>query len=307
MRFFLFLLPILLFAEAHIFVLHRISDPRHPYTNTSKQELEKYLKYVKTHNYKTVTLSELAKRIEKKENIDNYVVFTIDDTFKSFFVNGLPLFKKYNIPFTLFVYGKATDKKWGDFMSWKMVKECAKYGELGVHSWAHPHLPKLSNQQIIEDTKKAINAFQKNIGYVPKMYAYPYGEYDKRVKQIINKFFPIIANQNPGAVDLTTPVNDLDRIALTGKVDIAKKLKLKKLHIQDLNITRDKNKIVKVSGSVKENFSHLFIYITKYGWKKITLKNHYFEFFPNFELKKFRNRIIIRYNYKIFSRMIIKY
>ncbi|GAX86708.1 hypothetical protein LNAT_P0003 [Lebetimonas natsushimae] len=308
MRFFLFFLPILLFAEAHIFVLHRINDPRHSYTNTSTAELEKYFKYIKSHNYKAIKLSTLIKKIKNKENIDNYVVFTIDDNYKSFYINGLPLFKKNNIPFTLFVYTQATEGKWGDFMTWDMVRECAKYGELGVHSYAHPHLPKLSNQEIKEDTFKAINLFKKRIGYVPDMYAYPYGEYDDRVKNIISKYFKIIANQNPGAIDLTTPINDLDRIALTGKVNIAKKLKFKRLHIKNLVIQRNKNLIQKISGKIQENLSYVNIYLTDFGWKyHIKVKNHKFSFYPDFKLKRFRNRVIIRYNYKIFSRMIIKY
>jgi peptidoglycan/xylan/chitin deacetylase (PgdA/CDA1 family) len=307
MRFFLFFLPILLFAEAHIFVLHRINDSKHPYTNTSTKELEKYFNYIKQHNYKTVKLSTLVKKIEKKENIDKYVVFTIDDNYKSFYKNGLPLFKKYHIPFTLFVYTQATEGKWGDFMTWDMVKECAKYGELGVHSFTHPHLPKLSNKEIEQDTLKAINLFKIRISYVPNMYAYPYGEYDKRVKKIISKYFKVIANQNPGAIDLTTPVDDLDRIALTGKVDIAKKLKLKRLHTK-VNIIRDKNTIKKISGKIQENIPFVNIYLTDFGWKyHIKVKNHKFSFYPDFKLKRFRNRVIIRYNYKIFSRMIIKY
>jgi peptidoglycan/xylan/chitin deacetylase (PgdA/CDA1 family) len=308
MRFFLFFLPILLFAEAHIFVLHRINDSKHPYTNTSTKELEKYLSYIKKHNYKAVKLSTLVKKIEKKENIDKYVVFTIDDNYKSFYKNGLPLFKKYHIPFTLFVYTQATEGKWGDFMTWNMVKECSKYGELGVHSYAHPHLPKLSNKEIKEDTLKAIKLFKKRIGYVPDMYAYPYGEYDNRVKKIISKYFKIIANQNPGAIDLTTPIDDLDRIALTGKVNIEEKLKLKRLHIKSLIIKREKNKIQKISGNIKEKIPYVNIYLTDFGWKyHIKVKNHKFSFYPDFKLKRFRNRVIIRYNYKIFSRMIIKY
>jgi peptidoglycan/xylan/chitin deacetylase (PgdA/CDA1 family) len=189
-------------------------------------------------------------------------------------------------------------------MSWKQVKECAKYGELGVHSWAHPHLAKLSNQQIIEDTKKAIKAFKKYIGYVPNMYAYPYGEYNERVKKIINLFFPIIANQNPGAFSLDTPINDIDRIALTGKVDIAKKLKIKRLKIANLQIKRDKNIITEISGNI--DLPYVDIYITKLGWKRVKVKNKNFAYKPDFKLKKYRNRVIIRYNYKMISKLILK-
>jgi len=301
---FLLIFPLWLLAEAHLFVLHRIDDNRHPYTNTSSKELVKYFEYIKSHGYKAVKLSTLIKMQKEGKNIDKTVVFTIDDSFKSFYKNGLPLFKKYNIPFTLFVYTKATTQKWGDFMSWEQVKDCANYGELGVHSWAHPHLAKLTNKEIIEDTKKAINAFKKHLGYVPDMYAYPYGEYDERVKKIINSFFPVVCNQNPGAYALTSPQNDIDRIALTGKVDISKKLKIKVLNIKNLKIKRNKNKITKISGYT--NKPYVNIYITKLGWKGVKVKNGYFEYKPDFTLKKYRNRVIIRYNYEMISRLILK-
>jgi len=298
--------PLFAFA-AHVFVLHRIDDFKHPYTNTSSKELNKYITYLKNHNYKIITLSKLANLIKNRQNTDKYVVFCIDDSYKSFYKNGLRVFKKHKVPFTLFVYVKATNEKWGDFMSWDELKKVAKYGELGIHSFAHPHLPKLSNEEIIKDTKKANEIFKKHMGYVPNMYAYPYGEYDKRVKKIISQFFDIVANQNPGAVDNTTPLNDIDRIALTGKVDISKKLKLKRLHA-DINITRDKNTIKQISAKIYDNIPYVNIYITDYGWEfHVPVKNSYVHFKPNFTLKRYRNRVIIRYNYKINSQMIVKY
>jgi hypothetical protein len=42
------------------------------------------------------------------------------------------------------------------------------------------------------------------------------------------------------------------------------------------------------------------------GWKGVMVKNGYFEYKPHFKLKKYRNRVIIRYNYKIISRLILK-
>ena len=304
MRFFLLFLPFLLLADAHIFLLHRIGDSRYPSTNTSTKELEKYFKYIKKHRLKTILLSDLIKKIEHNESVDNYVVFTIDDNFKSFYKNGLPLFRKYHIPFTLFVYVEATDMHFGDYMRWQDIKNSMKYGEIGVHSYAHPHLAKLSNEEIIKDTQKAIKSFKKHLGFVPNMYAYPYGEYDKRVKKIINKYFPIICNQNPGAVNKSTPINDIDRIALTGKVNIVKKLQIQRLNIKNLSIETKHNIIKKINGKVK--YPYIFIYITKLGWKKIKTNNGYFEYKPNFKLKQYRNRVIIRYNNKIKSILILK-
>jgi len=303
-KFFLFFLPLLLLADAHIFVFHRVGDPRYPSTNISAKLLQKDIKYLIAHNYKIVKLSTLVKRIKKHQNIDKYVVFTIDDSFKSFYKNGLPIFIKYHIPFTLFVYVQATEEKFGDYMTWKQVINTQKYGELGIHSFSHPHLPMLTNKQIIKDTKKAIFYFKKHLGYVPDMYAYPYGEYNKRVKKIINSFFPIICNQNVGAVNDNSPVNDLDRIAITGDVNIIKKLKLKILKVQNLQIKRVKNIITQVSGKVA--YPYVFIYITKLGWKKVKTNKGYFDYKPNFSLQKYRNRVIIRYNNKIKTKLILK-
>ena len=304
MRLLLLFLPFLLLADAHIFLLHRIGDNRYPSTNTPIKELEKYLKYVKSHNFKAIKLSTLVKKIENNESLDKLVVFTIDDNFKSFYKNGLPLFKKYNIPFTLFVYVESANRHYPDFMNWQEIKEASKYGEIGIHSYSHPHLATLSNKEIIKDTIKAINSFKKHLGYVPNMYAYPYGEYDNRVKKIINKFFKIICNQNPGAIDNTTLINDMDRIALTGIVNIEKKLKLKRLHIKDLNISVKNNIVKKISGFI--NLKKLEIYITSLGWRWVRVKNGYFEYKPNFKLKRYRNRVIIRYNNKIISKLILK-
>ena len=299
-----FFLPLWLLAEAHIFVFHRVDDFRYPTTNTTSKLIKTDIEYLLTNNYKIVKLSTLIKRIENNQSIDKYVVFTIDDSFKSFYKNGFPIFKQYKVPFTLFVYAKAADKHYGDYMTWKQIKEIAKYGELGVHSYAHPHLAKLSNKQIIKDTQKAINSFKKHIGYVPDMYAYPYGEYDNRVKNIIKKYFKIICNQNEGAINLNTPIDNIDRIALIGNVNIAKKLQIKVLNIKNLNIKRDKNIIKEISGYVK--YPYIFIYITKLGWKRVKTNNGYFDYKPNFNLKTYRNRIIIRYNNKIKTKLILK-
>ena len=229
----IFFISISFLTGAHIFVLHRINDNRYPSTNTSTKELIKYFEYLKKNNYKVVTLSTLIKMQQQNLPLDKVVVFTIDDGYKSFYKNGLPLFKKYNYPFTLFIYVKATNGKWGDFMTWEQIKKSIEFGDVGIHSYAHSHLAKLSNEEIIKDTKKAIDIFRKNMGFTPNMYAYPYGEYNERVKEIINRYFTIIANQNPGAFDKSTPIDDIDRIALTGKVNIKNKLKIKVLKVKN--------------------------------------------------------------------------
>lgn len=87
-----------LFADAHIFVYHRFGDDKHQSTNTTLKELEKEFQYFKNNNYKVVTTSKIIDKLNKKEEIpSNWVAFHIDDSYKSFYKNGLPLFKNTTI------------------------------------------------------------------------------------------------------------------------------------------------------------------------------------------------------------------
>ncbi len=304
--FYILFIPLLLWGDAHIFVYHRFDDNRHSYTNTSTKNLIQTFEYFKKHHYKVVKLSTLVKMIKNKENLNKVVSITIDDSFKSFYTNALPIFKKYHYPFDLYVYVEATQRGFHDYMNWKQIKELLKYsGEIALHSYAHPHLTKLSDKEILKDTNKSYNLFTKHMGYKPKSYAYPYGEYNLRVKNLIKKFnFDFICNQNPGAITDKSDIYDLDRIAMTGNVNVKNKLKIKRLNIPNLKIIVKNNVITEILA--KTNYKTLEVYITKKGWKTLKTNNGILDYKPNFKLKKFRNRVIIRYNNSIISKMITR-
>lgn len=196
------LISLTLWADAHLFVYHRFGDAKHASTNISLETLKQHFDYFKNHGYEVISLDKLNMALKNKENIpDNWVVLCIDDSYKSFYDNGLSLFKQYQYPFALFVYIEATDKNYGDFMNWEQVKEAQKYGELGLHSYGHKHMVSLSAEEINKDTRKGLESFKKHLGYKPKYYAYPYGEFDASVKNEISSFgFDLILNQNVGAV-----------------------------------------------------------------------------------------------------------
>ena len=175
--FFLALLPLILWADAHIFVYHRFGDEQHNSTNTSIETLRSQFEYLKTNGYKVVPLQTIYHALSNNLPVsDQWVAFNIDDSYKSFYENGLPLFKEYEYPFTLFVYVEATDKHYGDFMTWEQIRDAQRYGEIGLHSYGHHHSISLSKERLETDTAQAISSFQKQLNNRPKYYAYPYGE-----------------------------------------------------------------------------------------------------------------------------------
>ncbi len=306
----LFVSVITLWADAHMFVYHRFGDSRYPSTNTTKKELIKEFEYFKTNGFKVIPLSRLVNALKNREKIpDNWIVLTIDDSFKSFYENGLGIFKKYNYPFSLFVYVEASLKKYHDYLSFKQLKEISRYGTLEFHSYGHPHLTKLNDKMIKEDFKKGLKIFEKKLQIKPKYYSYPYGEYTNRIKKIARSFgFDAIINQNMGAVDKNSDIYNLDRNALVGKTNLKYLLKFKYLKATWITPLRfPKNGILKsVQIKTNEKAKEALLYVSKNGWKKIKIKKGKIDTNLNIKLAKGRNRVIISINDKISTKLLIK-
>jgi len=304
------LLPLYLWADAHLFVFHRFDDNRHPSTNTSTQTLRAEFEYLKKNDYKVISLERLHKAYQNGETIDDkWVVLTIDDSFKSFYNNGLPLFKEYDYPFTLFVYVQATVGSYGDYMSWEQIKEASNYGEIGFHSYAHPHLVSMSDKAIAKDSQKGMAIMEEKLGYKPKYYAYPYGEYNTRVRKQLEAFdFDLIINQNAGAVDKESDPHDLDRTALTGANNIKVKLRTKTMPTTWIN-PKDwpKNgKITTLKATLPKEVKRIEYYISGYGWKSATVNNGHLATQIDKKLKMSRTRIFLKSGNRQSSLMLVK-
>ncbi|HHH19578.1 MAG TPA: polysaccharide deacetylase, partial [Campylobacterales bacterium] len=228
---FLLLSPYLL-SDGHIFVYHRFDDSRYPTTNTSTSELRREFEYFKQNNYKVVPLIEMVEKIRANEKVpNNWVALTIDDGFRSFYTHGLPVFKEYGYPFTLFIAVMYTEKNYRDYVSWQQLKEIAKYGDVEFHTYGHGHYGRMSNEEIKADMDKGLALMKEHLNYKPNLFVYAYGEYDDRVQKVVDPYgFKAVFNQNIGAVNgQCTDVYDIDRSALVGKAPFKLYLKFQEL------------------------------------------------------------------------------
>ncbi len=300
-----------LFADAHIFVYHRFDDGRHPSTNTTLKELRREFLYLKKEGYEVVPLSTLVKGIKNGKIEDNWVVLTIDDGYKSF-LKAFALFKEFNYPFTIFVSTLPALRSYPDFLNFKELRKISKspLADISFHSHSHPHLCDLNEKKIEEDTKKGMELFKKKLGFYPRFYAYPYGEYDERVKKIISSYpFLGICNQNLGAVNLFSDPYDLDRIALVGKSDLKKSLKIKHLKatwIEPKSYPKD-GVLKRVKVEIEPIYKKAKLYISGYGWKNVNVKDGLIEEKLDYKLSKRRVRVIIKVkNSKINTKILVR-
>ena len=305
---FLLLSPYLLNADGHIFVYHRFDDNRYPTTNISTKELRKEFNYLKTHHYKVVPLIEIVNKINAKEKVpSNWVAFSIDDGFKSFYTNGLAVFKEYNYPFTLFIAVKYTDKKYKDYVSWKQLKTIAKYGSVEFHSYGHGHYGQMNNEKIKADIDKGLALMKKHLNYKPSLFVYPYGEYDNRVAKVLDSYnFQAVFNQNIGAMNGScTDVNDIDRSALVGSNAHDFKLYLRFQELCGVHFKQPsvypKNKTIKTVEVTLDdkNITSADIFISNNGWTKVKVKNGKILWHANKHIKLDRIKIGVKVKSKI--------
>ncbi len=304
------LIAVTLWADAHIFVYHRFGDSRYPTTNTTIEELKKEFEYFKNSGYEVIPLKKLISTLKKKKNIpNNWIVLTIDDNFKSFYTNALPIFKEYNYPFSVFVYVEATQKRYPDYLTWEQLREIKKSGSIEFHSYGHKHMTYLSDAEIKEDFEKGLALFEKELRIKPKVFTYPYGEYSPRVQKIAKTYgFDAIINQNMGAVSDFSDVYDMDRTALVGKSNLKLYLRYKALNAKWKEpIMFPDNAILKsLYVKTNEKMKKGGVYITGHGWLEAKIENGDFKMELNKKLINKRSRIVISVGNKISTKLLIK-
>ena len=305
---FLLLSPYFLLADGHIFVYHRFDDNRYPTTNISTKELRKEFNYLKKNGYKIVPLIDIITKVNNNEEVPkNWVAFTIDDGFKSFYTHGLSVFKEYNYPFTLFIAVKYTEKKYKDYVSWKQLKTIAKYGDIEFHSYGHGHFGQMSDTKIQADMDRGLALMKKHLNYEPNLFVYPYGEYDERVAKVIEPYgFKAVFNQNIGAVHgACSDANDIDRAAVVGSNAHDFKLYLRFQELCGVSFQQPsiypKNKIVKTIEVTLEDKSikSADIFISNNGWTKVKVKNGKILWHANKKVRLNRIKIGVKVKSKI--------
>ena len=117
---------------------------------------------------------------------DKYIALTFDDGphyERTPYI--LDILKRYDIPATFYVLGNRAE------YYPEIVKRAYDEGhEIGNHTWSHPKLTNLSEQQLLNQVNQATNLITNITGEAPATIRPPYGAYNDTVRNIIN--LPIV-------------------------------------------------------------------------------------------------------------------
>ena len=196
---------------------HRFEENKYPSTNIKNEVFLEHLKEINNQEIEFIDFKNFEEII--KTNINkNYLLLTIDDAFESFYLNAWPVLKSKKIPFILFVSTREVGKY--GYMTWENIKEISSYNfvTIGNHSHTHEYLIDWDDEKIESDLKTSIKIFKKNLGYSPKIFSYPFGEYSSNLKKIVKDLkFNFAFGQHSGVIDPTKDFLELPRFPINEK------------------------------------------------------------------------------------------
>ncbi len=195
---------------------HRFNESKYPSTNIQMDILKKHINIIKSSGYKFLNPRDFDK-VFLKEKLDKKFLLTIDDGYSSFYKYAWPYLKENKIPFLIFISTEAIGKK--GYMKWDEIKEIEKYGfvNIGNHSHSHDYLVNFSFDEFKIDINKSIEILNRNLGYNPIFFSYPFGEWNSEQKKFISENFKYAFGQHSGVIDLNKDPYELPRFPINEK------------------------------------------------------------------------------------------
>lgn len=185
--------------------------------------------YLNRRGYHTLALRELCSLLEAGAKLPRKsVVLTFDDGFRNCSSIALPVLQRYGFTATVFLatgymgghigWTKTDDVPELEMVSWNEARQMADGNlEIGAHSVTHPNLCQLSSEKIRGEVKGSKNKIEEQLGLVVNLFAYPYGEFDARVKSVVKELgFVAAVTLIEGRAQPGDDLSSLKRINVTG-------------------------------------------------------------------------------------------
>jgi peptidoglycan/xylan/chitin deacetylase (PgdA/CDA1 family) len=165
-------------------------------------------------------VSELKAQVPLPERT---AVLTFDDGYLDFYEQAAPVLLRLKLPAIVFLptmYVGATNR-WPNsysgekkLMTWEQILELAEQGiEFGSHSHTHAVLTQLVEDAIPEEELSDSGiAIKSHIGSDVKHFCYPYGRWNRNVREVVAEFYESACSTGAGVIELDADPYALPRV-----------------------------------------------------------------------------------------------
>lgn len=215
-------------ADHAVIVQYHFFGREHPEpTTVSMDRFRTHLSILKEENCHVWPLSKVTDYLRSGRDLpDMCVAITIDDAYKSVLSKAVPLLEEFGYPATLFIPTAAVDAKLPGYMSWDQIREAMSRGiEPASHSHHHRYMVRRLEDEtaeqwcgrVREDIVLSVSRLEKELGTEIGLFAYPYGEYNTRLRKITGELGLVAVGQHSGPVGRGSDFQALPRFPVSGR------------------------------------------------------------------------------------------
>ena len=209
--------PAMAADSAVILQYHRFGEADLPSTNITLAQFEAHLAYLRSGGYTVLPVPHIVAALRAGQPLpDKAVGITIDDAATSVIREAWPRLREAGFPFTLFVATDAIDQRHARSMSWDDIRSLADAGvTIANHSSAHSHLWRHGLAAARRDLANAEKRFLAELGFSPRLFAYPYGEYNLALRGLVEELgFEVAFGQHSGVAGTAADLFAVPRFSL---------------------------------------------------------------------------------------------
>ncbi len=211
---------------AVILQYHHVAEDTPPITSISPDDFAKHMHHLESASFNVIGLPELVTALQAGRTLpDKTVAITFDDAYRNILDNATPILDRHGFPYTLFV---ATDLVGtsSTYLSWDQLRTLQQSGvTIGNHTASHPHLLRKNDgedtdawlRRVTFEITKATEVLDRYLEPTPAYFAYPYGEFDSRIIELVERLGYVGLGQQSGAVGASSDLRVLPRFPFSGR------------------------------------------------------------------------------------------
>jgi peptidoglycan/xylan/chitin deacetylase (PgdA/CDA1 family) len=151
--------------------------------------------------YRTLGLPQLIDHMQQGVPFPECsFAITFDDGYQSVYEQAFPILQHYGFSATVFLtVGENGNRAESErlpsmcersMLSWHEIKEMQRGGiTFGAHTLTHPDLTRLSLAELNSQVYDSKAVIEDTLGSDVTCFAYPYGRYDKRCRDVVSRHF----------------------------------------------------------------------------------------------------------------------
>lgn len=211
---------------AYILLYHHVDADTPSSTSVTPELFAEHMEYIDKARFRVVPLEKLLKTLKNGGRIKpRTLAITFDDAYPSVIKNAFPVLSHHKFPFTVFANTATIDTGTGSYMSWDDLRKLeSKRGTIANHGHHHQHMVVRQENEDFKDWQTRIRGdiefaqqrLEEELKRPAKLFAYPYGEFNAELVNLLEEMdYPAVGQQS-GPVGPASHPHAVPRFPMAG-------------------------------------------------------------------------------------------